>query len=326
MYKQETETTDLKSKIVIGARSLFRWHTFELDRLRIERRLFATELAKTKEPAHRAELQQALLENTTEQQALDASWEHSSLRRKLTPSENAQAEPIIEKRIVSMPTSSNLLAEPTESRVSDTKTKLTGYAAIFDKDSENLGGFIEQIAPGAFADAIKISDVRGLYNHDSNYVLGRTKNKSLRLYEDKIGLRFYADMLPNDAISQGVVSRIARGDVSGCSFSFITQSDEWILPKKPGDTDLRIITKVKKLFDVGPVTYPAYPDTSVSVLQERAKTPTEKNAEFLRMQAEDDELWWNDVLRQRKERQREIERKFRLAGRIINRNKAALGR
>jgi uncharacterized protein len=139
------------------------------------------------------------------------------------------------------------------------KPKIEGHAAMFDKLSEDLGGFREKIAPGAFKESIKKDDIRALYNHDANYVLGRNKAKTLRLKEDDLGLSIEID--PPEW-SSWIQESIKRGDISQMSFGFIVEADEWQHEK--GKDTVRTLTKVQ-LFDVSPVTYPAYPQTSVKV-------------------------------------------------------------
>jgi uncharacterized protein len=138
-----------------------------------------------------------------------------------------------------------------------------GYAAVFNRSSEDLGGFTEQIAPGAFAKALKKSDVRLLYNHDANFLLGRTSAGTLKVWEDDRGLGFSADLDPDDPDAQTIVRRIKRGDLTGTSFSFLVGRDgqEW---KEEGSKIHRTIREVAEVFDVGPVTFPAYRDTKVS--------------------------------------------------------------
>jgi len=140
---------------------------------------------------------------------------------------------------------------------------MTGYAARFNKWSVDLGGFVERIKPGAFEDAIEGDDIRSLKNHDSNLLLGRVSAGTLELEENKTGLRF-KNPLPNTTAGRDVAEEIRRGDLSGCSFSFIVadDGDEWA--EKDGVVK-RTIHKFKRIFDVGPVTFPAYPDTSVAV-------------------------------------------------------------
>lgn len=140
--------------------------------------------------------------------------------------------------------------------------KVVGYAAMFDKDSENLGGFIERIAPNAFDDALDVSDVRALFNHDDNYVLARTSSGTLNLVVDNNGLRYEFEA-PKTTYGDNLLEMLRRGDISQSSFGFTIQEDEW--EKRADGVALRTIKKVKRLYDVSPVTYPAYPDTTVAV-------------------------------------------------------------
>ena len=138
---------------------------------------------------------------------------------------------------------------------------VSGYAAIFDKWSEDLGGFRERIRRGAFASAMRTSDVRCLVNHDANLLLGRTKSGTLRLKEDQAGLHFTVD-LPDTQIARDVATSIERGDIDGCSFAFTVKTDQWT---DNDGQDEREIIEIGQLFDVGPVVYPAYPDTTVGL-------------------------------------------------------------
>jgi len=138
---------------------------------------------------------------------------------------------------------------------------LLGYAAKFDVMSENLGGFREQIAPGAFTDVLN-NDVRALFNHDVNHVLGRTKACTLRIAQDDVGLYYEVD-LPDTQAARDLVTSIDRGDVSQSSFAFrvAPNGDNW--HENDDGIIVRTITKVSRLYDVSPVTYPAYPDATV---------------------------------------------------------------
>ena len=137
---------------------------------------------------------------------------------------------------------------------------LAGYAAVFNSRSQDLGGFVEVIRPGAFAGALA-GDVRALWNHDSNHVLGRTKNGTLRLREDDHGLYMEVD-LPDTAMGRDVHEMVRRGDVDQMSFAFAVNKggDEW---RKENGQQVRELIDVI-LYDVSPVAYPAYEATSVS--------------------------------------------------------------
>lgn len=135
-----------------------------------------------------------------------------------------------------------------------TMPTVVGYAAVFNSLSQNLGGFVEQVAPGAFRKTITEQDVRALFNHDPNFVLGRNRSETLRMGEDTYGLHYEVD-LPNTQAGRDVAEMIERRDVSGSSFGFRTIEDEWGTTEQ--DFPLRTLRSVQ-LFDVSPVTYPAY--------------------------------------------------------------------
>lgn len=157
-------------------------------------------------------------------------------------------------------------AHPTEVRAARTEgggLRFSGYAAKFNTWSQDLGGFKEQIAPGAFTEAIGRDDVRVLVNHDPNRVLGRTKSGTARLTEDEIGLRFEVEA-PDAGWARDFQMSVERGDVDQCSFMFEREADEWHWGDPNRDElDERTLKKVK-LFDVSIVTFPAYLDTEAS--------------------------------------------------------------
>jgi len=138
---------------------------------------------------------------------------------------------------------------------------IRGYAAVFDKFSDDLGGFVEKIARGAFQKSLKSDDVRALFNHDPNYVLGRTKPGTLRLTEDDKGLAIEIDP-PETQWARDLQVSIDRGDISQMSFGFRVVSDDW--KHVNGKVSERTLIEVR-LFDVSPVTFPAYPQTTVKV-------------------------------------------------------------
>lgn len=135
----------------------------------------------------------------------------------------------------------------------------TGYAALFNADSEPMGGFTERIAPGAFTRSLKSHgwDVKLLANHDPGRVLGSTRAKTLRLVEDERGLRVEAT-LPDNTDGRDIAESIRRGDVDAMSFGFTTQpqGDTW-----SADGKIRTLTDVK-LYEVSIVAWPAYPSTA----------------------------------------------------------------
>lgn len=157
------------------------------------------------------------------------------------------------------------------------KPKIQGYAAVFNSKSEDLGGFREIVKPGAFKKTILESDIRALFNHDPNYVLGRKKSGTLALEEDEHGLKISVDP-PDTGWARDLVTSVRRGDVDQMSFGFRTIKDEW--ENADSKEKLRSLVEVQ-LYDISPVTFPAYPETSVAVRELRAldqSKPTEPSA------------------------------------------------
>lgn len=151
-----------------------------------------------------------------------------------------------------------------ELRVSEQGNEIIeGHAAVFNSWSETLGGlfpFKEIVRKDAFKETIQNDDIRALFNHDPNYVLGRNKSNTLYLEEDEVGLRVKITP-PNTTYAKDLVESIKRGDVSQMSIGFIVLDDSW---GTVDGVDTREIKKVK-LFDVSPVTFPAYQETDVGI-------------------------------------------------------------
>lgn len=147
------------------------------------------------------------------------------------------------------------------------KTVLVGYAAKFGSDSLLLGDFIERIAPDAFEIVDKGKDLegkpletRGLFNHDPNHLIGRFP-ETMRLTVDSKGLR-YEITLPDSR--SDIAELVNRGDLRGSSFSFVVADGGEKWSTEDGQS-IRTVTKIKSLLDCGPVTYPAYGDSTVAV-------------------------------------------------------------
>lgn len=152
-----------------------------------------------------------------------------------------------------------LRAERTDD--SEVLPKISGYAAVFD-ETVDLGPFTESIAPGAFEESLeRKDDVRALFNHDANFPLGRLQAGTLELEEDDRGLHMEIEP-PDTTYARDLVESIRRGDVSQASFGFFIDSEEIV--RKEGEKTHFRITKAS-LFDVSPVTFPAYDGTEVEV-------------------------------------------------------------
>lgn len=140
----------------------------------------------------------------------------------------------------------------------DVMPKITGHAAVFNQLSDDLGGFFEKISPGAFTSSLD-NDVRALYNHNFDYVLGRTKSGTLKIWEDSQGLAVEIDP-PDTGWARDLVTVMRRGDVNQMSFAFYIKDAQW---DKADGKKIRTILDVD-LVDVSVVAYPAYPQTDAS--------------------------------------------------------------
>lgn len=144
-----------------------------------------------------------------------------------------------------------------------TRKKIAGRAVVYDQESEVLGGwFVEVIRPGALTDALKTSDVRCLFNHDANLVLGRNKSGTLVMNDTPKALEIECDP-PDTQVARDLMVLLERGDVDQMSFAFTVAEDRWTFSNDPDKPTFREIIKVEELYDVSPVTYPAYPQTEV---------------------------------------------------------------
>lgn len=166
---------------------------------------------------------------------------------------------IMEKRIFNIETR----AEETE----EGNQIITGHASMYDTRSENLGGFYEYIEAGAFTpELIAKSDTRALINHDQNLILGRTTSGTLRLTADEKGLRYEFDV-PQTSYGKDLVVSMQRGDINQSSFAFTVSEDEWTTDE--AGNNIRTIKKIDRLYDVSPVTYPAYPEANDLIVAQR---------------------------------------------------------
>ena len=143
----------------------------------------------------------------------------------------------------------------------ETPPVLAGYASVFNSEAVIWGMFREVFAPGAYAKTIKEADIRALWNHNTDLVLGRNKAGTLKLVEDDHGLKTEIEP-PDTQAGRDAVTSVRRGDVTGMSIMFEVIKSEWV---EPGDElPLRVVREAK-LWEVSPVTFPAYEETSIGV-------------------------------------------------------------
>lgn len=138
---------------------------------------------------------------------------------------------------------------------------IEGHGAVFERLSQNLGGFVEQVDPGAFKRTLGDNpDTRGLINHDPSLLLGRTRSGTLRLSVDSIGLAYEIDA-PDTQYARDLIVSMQRSDIDQSSFAFyvMPNGDEWSQTEQ--GMPLRTLTALSiHNGDVSPVTYPAYED------------------------------------------------------------------
>lgn len=170
-----------------------------------------------------------------------------------------QAENLFERRTITI----KELRVVDEGSDNSTEPTIDGYASVFDSWSQELGGnqpFRERVVKGAFEETIQNDDIRALFNHDPNYVLGRNKAGTLSLEEDEKGLHVSIKP-PNTQWAKDLIVSIKRGDITQMSFGFTVVLDRW---NYEDGADVRELLKVK-LYDVSPVTFPAYTQTECGI-------------------------------------------------------------
>jgi uncharacterized protein len=144
----------------------------------------------------------------------------------------------------------------------DDAFELNGCAVSYNVLSQDLGGFRERIAPGCFTRALASNpDVKMLFNHDNNYILGRTTNSTLQLFDTPAGLNFRCKLNPESQAHRDLYSSIKRQDISQCSFAFKPDADgdqfEDVKDER-GAWFVRRTVKAAQIFDCSVVTQPAY--------------------------------------------------------------------
>ena len=178
-------------------------------------------------------------------------------RAQFSPEIRKNFEPSLEKR--TFPIQFRVVGEDGDSPI------LEGHAAVFNKEI-NIFGMNEVIRPGAFKRALREKqDIRALFNHEPSLILGRTKAKTLTLKEDKVGL-FTEIKLADTTVGRDLAESVRRGDVDGMSFAFRVRKQN-IVPGTTKKLALREILDVD-LFDVSPVTFPAFTQTDVGLKSE----------------------------------------------------------
>lgn len=182
--------------------------------------------------------------------------------------------------------------EKFQTREADGKRYLDGYYSVFNQPYEVFPGWIEEIAPGAFSRTLRENkDVKVLWNHDSNIVLGSTENRTATLYEDERGLYGPVEINEEDQDAKNAYARVNRGDVRGCSFGFDIRAMEesW-----EDDGTYRTRLTDVELYEVSPCTFPAYAQTNISARNKENLNNAKKRFEEAQEQKRND---WRKSMR-----------------------------
>lgn len=184
--------------------------------------------------------------------------------------------------------------EAFKTREENGKRYIEGYFSVFNQPYEVFPGWIEEIAPGAFSRTLREEkDVKVLWNHNSDLVLGSTQNRTATLREDEVGLYGSDEINEEDQEAKNGYARVARGDVRGCSFGFDVRSmeerwdDEGTYRTRITDVDL---------YEVSPCTFPAYAQTSISARAKDCLDDARKRCERANEQKRNE---WRESMRTR---------------------------
>ena len=153
----------------------------------------------------------------------------------------------------------------------DTPKVICGYGAVFYNSSDPgteyqiWDDYYERIMPGCFDRAIKEDDVRSMFNHDSNQLLGRRAFKdtdTLKLSVDSFGLRYEVACDLADPTHQSLVPKLRSGKVDGASFMFEVTDRAWREESRGEGDAKRTVSVIEitgvRLWELGPVVFPAY--------------------------------------------------------------------
>lgn len=154
---------------------------------------------------------------------------------------------------------------------------IEGYFAVFNSVYELWPGATESIAPGAFDDSVS-DDVRALYNHNTDLVLGRTSAGTMEIKQDSRGLWGRIRINRDDSDAMNAYARIQRGDITGCSFGFDIADQE--TEYREDGTVHWTIKRVSPLYEISPCTFPAYQDTTVSARKHDLEEVKRKRTEL----------------------------------------------
>ncbi len=154
---------------------------------------------------------------------------------------------------------------------------IEGYFIRFNEETELWPGVFEEVSPEAVVNSLKNNDIRCLFNHDTSIVLGRTGNGTLELKADEKGVYGRVKINQNDKQAMDILARIERGDINACSFGFNIIKEDI---QNRDDGSVKFILREIDLKEVSPVTFPAYPTTSISARKKDYEQYKQKQLEL----------------------------------------------
>lgn len=149
------------------------------------------------------------------------------------------------------------------------KLVIEGYFIKYGEETNLFDEVYEEIDAKSVVRSLEENDIRGLWNHDTGLVLGRTANQTLTLKSDDIGLWGSIEVNKDDPQAMGAYARIKRGDVAGCSFGFFPIKEDY---ETRADGGKKFIIREMDLFEVSPCVFPAYPQTEIVARQRDIET------------------------------------------------------
>ena len=162
-------------------------------------------------------------------------------------------------------------------RQQDDDKYIEGYFIRFNEETKLWKGAFEEVDPKAVDDSLKNNDIRCLFNHDTSIVLGRTGNGTLELKKDDKGLFGRVKINQKDKQAMDILARIERGDINACSFGFNIIKEDI---QNRDDGSVKFILREIDLKEVSPVTFPAYPTTSISARKKDYEQYKQKQLEL----------------------------------------------
>jgi HK97 family phage prohead protease len=162
-----------------------------------------------------------------------------------------------------------------KTREENNKKIIEGYFIVYNQKTELWANFFEQISKGACTKSIISNDIRALYNHDSNIVLGRNKSGTLQLMEDEYGVKGVIEINQNDSEALNIYERVKRGDISGCSFGFWPDKESY----EYGDDSTTVTVEEADILEISVCPFPAYPQTQIQARQADFQNEKQKSIE-----------------------------------------------